>query len=79
MKTCEAHGKKIYPSSGAAISAALRYSRKRGTPLRYYYQPGCGFHLTSKKKWSEAAERLSGTYLKGSFVPLWRNTEDGAA
>ena len=55
MKTCEAHGKKIYPSSRAAISAALRYSRRRGTPLRVYFQSGCGFHLTSKKKWSAVA------------------------
>lgn len=58
MKTCAMHGKKIYPTRNAAIRAALRYSRSRGTALRVYADPACGsVHLTSKVKrgWAEAA------------------------
>lgn len=55
---CALHNKKAYPSNKAAIGAALRYSRKRGTALRVYRDPSCGcIHLTSKRKagWSEVA------------------------
>lgn len=55
MRVCDRHGKKCYPTQRAAISAALRYSRKRGVALRVYPQAGCGFHLTSKRKWEAVA------------------------
>lgn len=51
MKKCSLHEKDKHPSSLSAIKAALRCSRKRGTPLRVYYDKSCGsWHLTSKTK-----------------------------
>ena len=39
-------------TKGSAISAALRYSKKRGTPLRIYFCHRCAsHHLTSKPSW----------------------------
>lgn len=48
------HGpaKQCYPSKGAAIRAALSYSKKRGTALRCYYHRECqSWHVTRKPKW----------------------------
>ena len=48
---CAACQKKAYASQSLAIKYALRYSRKRGVPLRVYRNPACGcIHLTSKEK-----------------------------
>lgn len=48
---CPTSGKEQH-SQGSAIKAALSYSRKRGTALRYYRCPSCkSFHLTSKPRW----------------------------
>ena len=45
---CPATGKDMH-SQSSAINAAIRYSRKRGTPLRTYKCPECSaFHLTKK-------------------------------
>lgn len=44
--------KRAYSSEDAAIHAALKYSGKRGTPLRVYHHKECGhWHLTSKPAW----------------------------
>lgn len=49
---CPVQKKLCYPTKGAAIKAALSYSKKRGTPLRYFWHRECrSFHLTSKTKW----------------------------
>lgn len=48
---CPVQNKQTYPSKGAAIRAALSYSKRRGTALRVYWHAGCkGFHLTSSPK-----------------------------
>ena len=44
--------KQCYPTNGAAIKAALSYSKRRGHALRYYYHRECqSYHLTSKARW----------------------------
>lgn len=49
---CPAQHKQCYPTKGAAIKAALSYSRKRGTALRYFWHHECkSYHLTSKARW----------------------------
>ena len=49
---CPAQQKQCYPTKGAAIRAALSYSRKRGTPLRYYWHGDCrSYHVTKNAKW----------------------------
>lgn len=51
-RMCAGQQKQCYPSKGAAIRAALSYSRKRGGALRYYYHRECqSYHLTSKARW----------------------------
>lgn len=46
---CQVCGKKAYPDQRTAIRFALRYSMRRGTPLRVYREPKCGhLHLTSR-------------------------------
>ena len=51
-RMCAAQQKQCYPSKGAAIRAALSYSRKRGTPLRYYWHSDCqSYHVTKNAKW----------------------------
>ena len=51
MTKCPVSGKDQHTQS-SAIKAALSYSRKRGTALRFYRCPSCRcFHLTSKPKW----------------------------
>lgn len=45
-------GKKSYPTERAAISIALRASKRSGTALRVYRCARCrAFHLTKKKQW----------------------------
>jgi hypothetical protein len=52
VKKCTAQAKQCYPTKGAAIRAALSYSKKRGTPLRYYYHRECqSYHVTKNAKW----------------------------
>ena len=52
VKHCAAQGKQCYPTKAAAIRAALSYSKKRGTPLRYYWHSECrSYHVTKKSKW----------------------------
>ena len=56
MTKCPRHQKNVYPSYSAALRSALRATRKRGTPLRIYFDSQCGsYHLTSRKKlgWDE--------------------------
>ena len=49
---CPVQKKQCYPTKGAVIRAALSYSRKRGTPLRYFWHGECkSYHLTSKARW----------------------------
>ena len=49
---CPSQRKKCYPSRGAAIKAALSYSKKRGTPLRYFWHGECkSYHLTKRAMW----------------------------
>lgn len=58
FEMCPRHQKKSYPTRTAAIRAALRYSKARGTALRVYVDPACGrIHLTSKVKrgWTDGA------------------------
>lgn len=51
-KMCPEQGKQMYPTKGAAIRAALSYSKRRGHALRYYYHRECqSYHLTSKARW----------------------------
>ena len=39
-------------TKGSAISAALRYSKRRGTPLRIYFCHRCAsHHLTKRPSW----------------------------
>ena len=46
------YSKKDMHTKGSAISAALRYSKKRGTPLRPYFHHQCrSWHLSSKPRW----------------------------
>ena len=48
---CSYTGKDMH-TKGSAISAALRYSKKRGTPLRIYFCGRCQHHhLTSRPSW----------------------------
>lgn len=48
---CSEQNKQCY-TKGAAIKAALSYSRKRGTPLRMYWHHSCkSYHLTKNAKW----------------------------
>lgn len=50
MKQCPLHHKDCHTQMGA-IRAALRCSRKRGTPLRPYYHRACGaWHLTKRPR-----------------------------
>lgn len=50
--TCSAQQKQCYPTKGAAIRAALSYSKKRGVALRPYWHHQCkSYHLSSKAKW----------------------------
>lgn len=50
-KLCPVQNKQSYPTKGAAISAALSYSRKRGTPLRVYWHHACqSYHLTRRPR-----------------------------
>ena len=51
--TCPAGPQKqCYPTTGAAIRAALSYSKRRGTPLRPYWHHQCkSWHLTRSRKW----------------------------
>ena len=52
LAMCPGQHKKCYPTRGAAIKAALAYSKRRGTPLRYYFHRECkSYHLTSKARW----------------------------
>lgn len=48
--TCATCKKKAYPNERTAIRFALRYSYKRGVPLRVYRAPCGSLHLTSKEK-----------------------------
>lgn len=49
---CPVQKKQMYPTKGAVIRAALSYSKKRGTPLRYFWHRECkSYHLTSKARW----------------------------
>lgn len=49
---CPGQNKQCYPTKSAAIRAALSYSRKRGTALRYYYHHQCqSYHVTKNAKW----------------------------
>jgi hypothetical protein len=51
-QVCPAQSKQCYPTKGAAIRAALSYSKRRGHALRYYWHSDCkSFHLTSKTRW----------------------------
>lgn len=51
MKACRTQGKQCYPSKGAAIRAALSYSKRRGVALRVYRHGACGgFHLTRQQR-----------------------------
>ena len=51
MDRCKTQDKQRYPSKGAAIRAALSYSKKRGTALRVYRHGACGgWHLTKRPK-----------------------------
>lgn len=53
---CGTQNKKCYPTQKAAISAALSYSKKRGTPLRVYRHHECkSWHLTSTARKAVAA------------------------
>jgi len=46
---CEQHGKDIYRSYGAAMSAASNCQTKRDVILRVYYDSTCSsYHITSK-------------------------------
>ena len=48
-KACPVQNKQQYPSQGAAIRAALSFSKKRGAPLRVYWHAPCkSYHLTRK-------------------------------
>jgi hypothetical protein len=49
---CREQNKQCYPTKGAAIRAALSYSKRRGHALRYYFHRECkSWHLTSKARW----------------------------
>lgn len=51
MKKCKLHKKDMHPSSLSAIRSAIRCSKKRGTPLRPYYEKACGcWHITKQPK-----------------------------
>ena len=57
-KVCEKHGKNAYPSYSVALRSALRATKRRGTPLRIYFDSQCGsFHITKREKlgWREAS------------------------
>lgn len=48
-KQCSRHGKDIYRTYGAAMSAASNCQRKRDVVLRAYFDSTCcSWHLTSK-------------------------------
>lgn len=58
MKKCKRHQKDIHPSSLSAIKSALRCSKKRGTPLRPYFDHDCRcWHITKqpRKDWTDEA------------------------
>lgn len=56
---CEKHGKNAYPTYSAALRSALRATKKRGTPLRIYFDSQCGsWHATKKVKHGWEAPRV---------------------
>jgi hypothetical protein len=47
-RVCAATGKRVYPTLGAAIHAAIGSSTSFGKAMRYYRCESCkGYHLTS--------------------------------
>jgi hypothetical protein len=51
MRLCKIHGKRMHPTQASAIRGALAASKKRGTPLRTYYDRECkSWHLTKLPK-----------------------------